>query len=59
MNTAAMELRSEGTEAMTKKPLSMIWGIDSKGMGYNFVVEAAPLKVRFEDTAWPEVWDGA
>jgi phage/plasmid-associated DNA primase len=37
--------------------LSTIAGRHPKGMDYSFVVEAAPLKVRFDEIVWPEEWE--
>src|ERR1039458_5763896 len=49
-NTAHFEWRAD-------KRLSTIAGRHPKGMDYGFVVEAAPLKVRFDEVVWPEGWE--
>jgi phage/plasmid-associated DNA primase len=49
-NTGHFEWRGD-------KRLSTIWGRHPKGMDYSFVVEAAPVKVRFEEVVWPEGWE--
>lgn len=49
-NTAHFEWRAD-------KRLSTIAGRHPKGMDYGFVVEAAPLKVRFDEIIWPDGWE--
>jgi hypothetical protein len=46
-NTGHFEWRAD-------KRLSTICGGHPKGMDYSFVVEAAPLKVRFDEVVWPD-----
>ncbi len=49
-NTAHFEWRAD-------KRLSTIAGRHPKGMDYGFVVEAAPLKVPFDEIIWPDGWE--
>jgi len=49
-NTGHFEWRAD-------KRLSTIAGRHPKGMDYSLVVDAPPVKVRFEEVVWPEGWD--
>jgi hypothetical protein len=49
-NTSHFEWRAD-------KRLSTIWGRHPKGMDYGLVVEAAPVKLWFEEIVWPEDWE--
>ena len=49
-NTGHFEWRAD-------KRLSTISGRHPKGMDYALVVEAAPVKLRFDEVLWPEGWE--
>jgi P4 family phage/plasmid primase-like protien len=49
-NTSHFEWRAD-------KRLSTISGRHPKGMDYSIVVEAAPVRLRFDEIVWPEGWE--